>query len=677
MRSWGKTFAAVLALLPVLARADPVTLPQVQSATALAALPIGAATSYAFVHRTDLGVDFKYSVSTCGAPGTYQVAPNSGGGCWVAVASPWPLANGGTGATTASAARTNLGLAIGTNVEAWSANLDGYSSKVPPAGTVVGTTDTQILSNKTLTSPIVTGAFTATGLVTNADLVNAATTVNGQTCTLGSTCTITAAAASLAPGTTTLSPSTSGRVLYDNAGVLGELATTGTGSAVLSASPTFTGTATLAAMTATGLFTLNTGTFAVRGSYTGLAPTQGLIDVLGSTSGYVTGQAPVIAAQKYTSDTTTSGINSAIYGYIESSVSGASVRATGGFFEANLTAAASGNFGEGIRSHCLVTASTSGAACDGGVFYAQGGTGSGNGMFGVEGQVSLNNADTTSTTFLNGTQFNGTFIASPNGPHVLGAAYIINPNDNPANPSAATNFLYGLALPINAGNVHNPIVSLAMIYNAQATAYMIDARTAATGSNLIALPNNSQFLINDSGGTQRNMVALNGSNVAQYAVDAGITSVSLGSAATVTVGTGATNNFLIENAGTYNEILFGNNVNIQGGGGTDKQMYLVTGASGSFDFKINSVDQVILQPNEFQPVTTNVFALGDSTHLFSDVRTTLLHLGGAVTFAASATGAVTPAFTNAPTGCSTVQWIGPFVVTSPSASNVYLASCHT
>lgn len=39
-----------------------------------------------------------------------------------------PISQGGTGATTASAARTNLGLAIGVDVQAWSAVLDALSA---------------------------------------------------------------------------------------------------------------------------------------------------------------------------------------------------------------------------------------------------------------------------------------------------------------------------------------------------------------------------------------------------------------------------------------------------------------------------------------------------------------------------------------------------------------------
>lgn len=91
------------------------------------------------------------------------------------------VADGGTGASNAADARTNLGLAIGANVQAWDADLDTWATKTAPSSTVVGTTDTQTLTNKTLTSPTLTspilaGTPTGVGILTSATAVSASGT---------------------------------------------------------------------------------------------------------------------------------------------------------------------------------------------------------------------------------------------------------------------------------------------------------------------------------------------------------------------------------------------------------------------------------------------------------------------------------------------------------------------
>lgn len=77
----------------------------------------------------------------------------------------------------AATMRATLGLVLGTNVQAWDADLDAWAGKTAPAGTVVGTSDTQTLSGKTLSDPQMNGrriavtAKTGNYTVTSADEV--------------------------------------------------------------------------------------------------------------------------------------------------------------------------------------------------------------------------------------------------------------------------------------------------------------------------------------------------------------------------------------------------------------------------------------------------------------------------------------------------------------------------
>jgi len=168
--------------------------------------------------------------------------------------------------------------------------------------TLVGRATTDTLTNKTIS-----GASNTLSNIGNSSLTNSSITVNGTSISLGGSGTITAAASSVTVGTTTISGGTTTRILYDNAGVLGEysavpIANGGTGQTTASAafnalSPiTSTGdliigngvnSATRLAIGTNAYVLTSNGTTATWAAVPGASLTVGTTAISGGTSGRV------------------------------------------------------------------------------------------------------------------------------------------------------------------------------------------------------------------------------------------------------------------------------------------------------------------------------------------------------------------------------------------------------
>ena len=173
---------------------------------------------------------------------------------------------------------------------------------VAPAGTLTGATLASGVTASSLTSfgnaptianPAITGTPTGAG---------SSITINSVSCPLASSCSI--SAGTLVSGTTPISGGVSGSVLYDNAGVLDELAVTGSGNAVLATSPSVSGLTVTGSLTATG-FVTNADLANAATTVNGQTCTLGSTCTAAAAAGTLTGT--TLASNVVTSSLTTVG----------------------------------------------------------------------------------------------------------------------------------------------------------------------------------------------------------------------------------------------------------------------------------------------------------------------------------------------------------------------------------